>query len=225
MLGNKLYILVLFLISYASSSIAQENTLGFVFAPGISKSRIASGVGILYPDPPFYVNLRIREPFLFSYRLEVNKEKINTHHWFFSKALGFSSYSYIINYDYDREASVANNVSDRHDFQFLYGCYRVGKSWKIKNVQVGGYVGLTFNYLIRARTSYVSTIRTAEVNELNNYKRTAFGWEPGINISFPVNEKVKIAIRPYYSKIWRSYFHNERRIYSWGLMCAVLLQK
>ena len=150
MWGNKL--LTLFLVCglpFCSFAQKANQQWSFVFAPGVSKSKLPSGVGVGYPDSPFFVNLKIREPYLFAFSAEINRENINSKNWYFSKGLGFSSYSYVIYYDYDREASIGTIRSEQQSFNFIYASYKVGKSVSVNKFRITPYAALSLNYAIR----------------------------------------------------------------------------
>lgn len=215
---SKVSVAVIFMLSTIHQSFGQsEHTWGFEISPGISNAKTAAGKVVVYPDSPYYVNLKIRSPYRFSYRVEVNRTSTSKKKWFFSKGLGVSSYSYILNFDYDRQASVANVISDRHDFMFVHGSFRLGKSYQIKKLTIYGFAGLIVNYMIKAKQTVTNVYTKGQHNNLDKFERWAFGWEAGIGSSYPLNDKISLQIRPSMNKILQTYPENSRRIYSFSI--------
>lgn len=219
----KALVLVLLLCSVHQSFSQEQNTWGFEISPGISNSSLASGTAVMYPDSPYYVNLKIRTPYRFSYRIEATSTRTSKRNWYLSKGLGISSYSYVLHFDYDRQASVANIISDRNDFMFVHGVLRIGKSYQIGQIAISGYGGLTVNYMVKAKQTVDTRTTKAHYNNLGKFERWAFGWEAGISGLYPLTEKTSVQIRPSVNKILKTYSADSRRVYSFGLGFGVLV--
>jgi|GEM_PF-4630882 len=219
----KFLAIILLLSDICFAQETSTKTWGFTLAPGLSKSYSTAAIG--YPDPPFYVDLKVTEPLLFSWRAEIYKQKITEKKLAKSWAAGYSLYNYIVKFDYDHSASIANNVSDRYDQQFLYLKYSLGKAFDFRRIRFIPYGGLSFNYLIRAKWTYESIYRVTEFNQLNSYDRWNIGWEIGIGTQIFVNDKFDLTFRPSYNQLVKTYDRDYRRLYSFNFGIGLQFKK
>ncbi len=200
-----------------------SNAWGFAFAPGISKSK--PGAGIDYPGPPYYVDLKVSEPFLSCFKGELFRQAIGAKKWFKCQAIGYSTYNYLINFDYDMSASIADNLSDRYAFQFVYLTHRLGRSFDFHNVKLIPYAGLSFNYLVGAKWIVTWQPGAKEFDLLNSYDRWNVGWEIGTGIQISLNNKIDLLVRPAYTQLLKAYEPNVRKLYAFDFGFGLVLKK
>lgn len=217
MLASRLILLICFflktLISCSQVNLISQNpeakkSWSFTLAPGFSKSKEASGTGFIIV-PPYYVNLKIREPNLFAYRIEACQERTGKKGWTFSKGLGFSSYSYILYYDYDREASVGTTLSQRKDFKYAHASVKVGKPFLINSFSIEPYIGISACLLVKAKYTYTNKYGGGSSDFTNKYKPWALGWDAGLRFAYRHSKNISFHLTPSFNKIQKKYFDQQ----------------
>jgi hypothetical protein len=200
-------------------------------SPGISKSRLPHGVVVTYDDQ-FWVNLKIREPYQFAFSTDVGREGgfRNWRGWGYRTSLRFSTYSYKLYYDYDRELSEANNVSDEYDFNFIDLTFSLWKSFKVGKNSLLAHAGLSANAILTAKWTYTSEMQTLKFNLLGlsskynlgaDYHRFNYGLDAGLTYRIGLNDRLSLDIRPTYTWLLRGY-KNERQLYSYALALGIV---
>jgi hypothetical protein len=212
MLARRLILLICFffktLISCSQVNLISQNpkakkSWSFTLAPGFSKSKEASAFIIA---PAYYVDLKIRKPYLFAYRIEVSQESTGRKGWTFSKGLGFSSYSYILYYDYDRETSVGTSLSDRKDFKYAHASVKVGKPFLINSFSIEPYIGISACFLVKAKYTYTNKYGGGSSDFTHKYKPWALGWDAGLRFAYQYSKNISFHLTPSFNKIQKKYF-------------------
>lgn len=199
-----------------------DKSWNVIVTPVATKSRLAPGVGITRPGPPFYVNLEITEPYSFSINTEVSREKRFSlkNKWFHSEGVGYSAYKYKVLYSYD-ETSLANNLSDDYTFQTIYLNANIGRAFRLDKHLIFVGSGLSLNYLIAAHYIYTSKFRETEFNVTGDYDR----WNVGVEIfgiyRINVVDRFGLDIRPTYRILMKSIPLDSRMLYFLGIGVGV----
>ena len=199
-----------------------KKSWSFMFAAGASRSKLANAVGY---SPQYYVNLRVREPYLFSYRVEASQERVYKKGWEISKGVGFASYSYIQYMDYDREASIGTDYTHRFNYLYANGNFKIGKSLRMEKFWIMPYVGLTANYLLSVKYTYTNKYGGGHSNFANKFKPWALGWEVGTKFAYKYSDDFSIELRPSFNKIEKKYSTvqtGERKLYSYTVGIGII---
>ena len=104
-----------------------------------------------------------------------------------AKAVGFSTYRYYDRWEYDPSTTATGYVWGERSFIFMHAAYKIGHEISLgKSMFLVPEIGLSVDYMIKAKYESESKIGMIYQNLLSSLDRTNFGFTTSFNAeSFP----------------------------------------